>query len=77
MSIHDCPRCLQLWQAYVTAVARHADLELRQRLAASDNDLPTFKRLEWELGAAKQAAKKAKQLINDHTAKRHPHELRG
>jgi hypothetical protein len=61
----------------VTAVARHADLELRQKLAASQNDVPTFKRLEREIEAAEQASKKAKQTIKDHTAERHPEELVG
>ena len=77
MSLHDCPECLQLWQAYVTAVARHADLELRQKLAASEDDLPTFKRLEREIAVAEEARKKTKQTIQHHTAQQHPHELRG
>jgi len=59
----------------VSAVARHADLELRQKLAASQNDVPTFKRLEWEIGVAEQASKKTKQAIQDHTAEQHPEEL--
>jgi hypothetical protein len=39
MSLHDCPHGLKLWQAYLEAATKCADLKLKQQLAATDATL--------------------------------------
>lgn len=74
MSLHDCAQCLKLWQIYLTAKTEHADLRLKQQLAAASDDFAALERLKWDTKVVEGALKAVSQNIRDHTAMCHPNE---
>ena len=71
MSLHDCPACLKLWQAFLKTTTRHAALALEQQVASTRD----VEQLKNEVALAEKARIVALHDLQEHTAKRHPNEV--
>jgi hypothetical protein len=74
MSIRDCKECLTLWQAYLKAATACINLRMQQGVAAANEDVTGFKRLDAQLDAAEEASRRAKRRAAEHQRTEHPDE---
>jgi len=75
MSLSDCKECLTFWQAYLHAATTYINLKMEQGAAGANGDVASFKRLDTELDAAKEARRRAKRQAIEHQQANHPDEI--